>query len=184
MVADQTEGLGFSGIKSALDVSSHVLVQHGNDILPIALVLSENVLGAEQAGFLTGIPVEFNGIGSATLGHLGRLHHSAQGLEDGHGTGSVIVSSRGRIRGPFGDAVQVGAHDDDVVRLSRDGHNDAGLLEVVFDLLDSGALYAGISYDLVDLVEKPIGRLDTGVGLVVPVVVRRELREAFLQTGG
>lgn len=53
---------------SGLDVTSHVLVEHGLDLSTITLVLLEDSTTAEKTSLFSGIPVKLDGVGSLAGG--------------------------------------------------------------------------------------------------------------------
>lgn len=163
-------------------VAGHVLVEHGGDVAAGALVGAEDVLAAEQAGLLAGVPVELDCV--LRLAGLERLvaEQHAQRLEDGHAAGGVVVDARGRaVAVAAVDAVEVRAYDDRLRGLARDLGHDAVLHEAVLKGRDGHAGRAGRVDNGGDLLLQPQGRVAAGGALVVPVGVPGEGGEVGLQ---
>jgi hypothetical protein len=76
---------------SGLDVTSHVLVEHGLDLSAVTLVLLEDSTTAEKTSLLSGIPVELDCVGGLTGGdaRVGQQH--TEGFQNGDSSRSIVV---------------------------------------------------------------------------------------------
>lgn len=184
IVGDNAEGHLEAPVDHSLDVSGHVLVEHALDLLAGLLVVGEDGLGAEKTSFLTSIPVEFNGVGSLALDDGLVLEDTAEGLKDGDGATSIVIStwSAAGHGAALVDAVLVSTDDNDFRGAAGDGGNDAVLNEVVSDTDDLGTVAAGTRgiNDSLDLLLEPGCRLLAIVRLVIAVMERAELGQIAL----
>lgn len=129
--------------------ASHVLVQHGQDVLAIGLVLGEDSLGTQKATLLTAVPVELDGV----LGLEARLSQDTEGLEDGDGAGTVVVGAGAAGGGGAGSGVHVGTDDDEVGLLAGNLGDDGGLVVGVGEAVDGDGGVGGTDFG--DLVKEP-----------------------------
>lgn len=174
VVHDDADALGLAGVQGPRHVARHVLLQHGLDVAPLALVGREDGLAAQQAALLGAVPVELEGVVVVAVDEVLGLQEDAEGLEDGHGAAAVVVSARGgqHARQPQVDRVLVCADDDGRVGLARDGGDDAVLTPGVLEVLGADvALGAGVLDGLEHLLEKPLAGLPAVVGLRWPVSI-------------
>ena len=91
VVDNDTDRLFQALVKSALDVTGHILLQHSLHIPPLLAVLREDSLRAQQASFLGGVPVELNRVGGVAVRDILRLQQNTEGLEDSYCTAAVII---------------------------------------------------------------------------------------------
>jgi len=146
-------------------VPGHVLVQYSKNRLLGRLIVGKDAGGAEESGLLAGVPVELDRVLGGVLG----VGQDAQGLEDGHGSGAVVICAGGTSGRGAGGGVEMGSDGDDGAVGAGDLGDYGGLVEGVGELGDGDGRVGG-RYAL-DFVEEPGGGLGAVGALVVAVVV-------------
>ena len=145
-------------------VPGHVGVDDREDGFVGGLVGSEDVAGAEQAGFFARVEVEFHGVARGVVG----VCEHAQGFHDDDAAGGVVDGAGAAGGGGAAGGVEVGAYDDEVGGGAGDAGDDAGLGVGVRELRDGDAGVGGAEgFDGVEKVGCGLGPVG---GFVVPIV--------------
>ena len=150
-------------LEVGLSVSGHVNVEHGVNGDALVLVDLSDGLAAQKADLLSSVPLELQG----KLGDEATGGNDAKGLEDSHGAGAVVISTRGPV-GVVGDvnAVEVGTNDDKTSRVvpAMDAGSDALLVIAGVGKLGHGDV-SPVGSSLLHASEEPVGGLNSSGAL-------------------
>ncbi|KAI6770731.1 hypothetical protein HG531_009586 [Fusarium graminearum] len=87
IVSDDTS----NGLGTRLDITSHILVEHGLDGTTFALVLVEYGTTTEKTGLLARVPVELDSVGCFTRCNTRVAQEDTEGLEDSNSSRSIVI---------------------------------------------------------------------------------------------
>ena len=96
-IGNDANTLGLSSVKSLLDVTGHVLLQHSLDITASLLVGLEDGLRSKKTTLLSAVPVEFDSVLLLALDDVLVKKQNTQCLENSDGTAAIVVGSRSAI---------------------------------------------------------------------------------------
>ena len=158
-VSDDADALGFTSIKSLLDVASHVLLKHSLHITACLLVTLENGLRAKQAAFFGTVPVEFDRVLLLTLDNLLVQQENSQSLQNGDSSRTIIIGAGSSEQGwkEEIDGILVGSNNNSLLRLARNGGDDGVLSPSMFEVLDTCTVLhgTGMCQGVVNLAQQP-----------------------------
>lgn len=182
VVDDDADALRLSGLDGLLNVSGHVLLQHGLDIAALLLILGEDCLAPQQTTLFGRVPVELDGVLQLALLDGVGAQEDAESLENCNGTTPIVVrAGRSKDRGqPQVDGVLMGANNNRGVCLAGNSRDYRALLPRVRERLRVDIVGTRLLDDVLDLFQEPLGGLLPVIGLVVACVEAGELLEVLV----
>ena len=144
-------------------VARHVRIDKRHHRLPRGLVVAPDVSAAQQAALLAGIEVKLQRVARPKS----PLHQDPQGLQEHNHAAAIVDRARCTCVGAASCRVEMRTQHHQIVGLTRNLDDDAGLVVRMLELADLDVRVR--SGHILDLAVQPIGSLEAGGGPIVAV---------------